>query len=109
MSLPLTRARRARIEPRASYVAMASLTSYFKTVTATEHLATAFSPREPGQKTVKRPVGRPRKRRAEDEIPVETASVSVGNGNWQYSDSILVARVVFLVLGSELITEVRVP
>ena len=34
MSLPLTRARRARIEPRASYVAMASLTSYFKTVTA---------------------------------------------------------------------------
>ena len=82
------------------YVAMASLTSYFKTVTATEHLATAFSPREPGQKTVKRPVGRPRKRRAEDEIPVETASVSVG---------ILVARVVFLVLGSELITEVRVP
>ena len=29
--------------------------------------------------------------------------------NWQYSDSILVARVVFLVLGSELITEVRVP
>ena len=79
MSLPLTRARRARIEPRASYVAMASLTSYFKTVTATEHLATTFSPREPGQKTVKRPVGRPRKRRAEDEIPVETASVSVGN------------------------------
>ena len=66
MSLPLTRARRARIEPRASYVAMASLTSYFKTVTATEHLATAFSP---GQKTVKRPVGRPRKRRAEDDIP----------------------------------------
>ena len=74
MSLPLTRARRARIEPRASYVAMASLTGYFKTVTATEHLTTAFSPQEPGR---------------------------------QYSESTLVARVVFLVL--ELITEVRVP
>ena len=78
MSLPLTRARRARIEPRASYVAMASLTSYFKTVTATEHLATAFSPREPGQKTVKRPVGRPRKRRAEDEIQPAIAYLSRG-------------------------------
>ncbi len=52
------------------------LTSYFKSVSvsASEHLATAF---QPGQKTVKRPAGRPRKRSAVDESPAETASDAV--------------------------------
>ncbi len=53
------------------------LTSYFKSVSVSEHLATAFQQREPGQKTVKRPVGRPRKRSAVDESPAETASDAV--------------------------------
>ncbi len=60
------------------------ITSYFNTVMLSEHLATAFQPREPGKKTVKRPVGRPRKRRAEDESLLETASVAnVGKENLQ--------------------------
>ncbi len=53
------------------------LTSYFNSVSVSEHLATVFQQREPGLKTVKRPVGRPRKRSAVDESPVETASDAV--------------------------------
>ncbi len=61
-----------------SDLAMASpLTSYFKSVSASEPLATAFQQREPGQRTVKRPVGRPGKRSAVDESPAETASDAV--------------------------------
>ncbi len=48
----------------------------FKSISVTEHLATAFQQREPGQKTVKRPVQRPR-RSAVDEGPTETASDAV--------------------------------
>ncbi len=50
------------------------LTSYFKSTSVSEHLATAFHQREPGQKIVKRPVGRPMKRSAVDESPAETTS-----------------------------------
>ncbi len=53
------------------------LTSYFKSVSVNEHLAIAFQQREPGQKTVKRPVGRPRKRSTVDESPAETTSDAV--------------------------------
>ncbi len=53
------------------------LTSYFKSVSVSEHLATAFQQRKPGQKTVKRPVGRPRKRSDVDVSPTETANDAV--------------------------------
>ncbi len=49
----------------------------FKSVSVSEHLATAFQQREPGQKTVKRPVRRARKRSTVDKRPVETASDAV--------------------------------
>ncbi len=61
-----------------SELAVASpLTSYFKSVSASKHLATAFQQRKPGQKIVKRPMGRPRKRSAIDESPAETTSDAV--------------------------------
>ncbi len=50
------------------------LTSYFKSVSVSEYVATAFQQREPGQKTVKRPEARPRKRSVIDKSPAETAS-----------------------------------
>ncbi len=53
------------------------LTSYFESVSVSEHLATAIQQREPGQKTVKQPVRRPRKRNAVDESLAETASDAV--------------------------------
>ncbi len=54
------------------------LTSYFKSVSVSDPLTTAFQQREPGQKTVKRPVGREaeeEKRRRRE--PAETASDAV--------------------------------
>ena len=44
-------------------------------VTSTEYLKTAFHGKKRGQKTVKRPVGRSKERRAEDYSLPDTSSV----------------------------------
>ncbi len=51
---------------------MACLTDFFKRVSVEEHIAASFVPREPRQKTAKRPVGRPRKRPLQSDVDGQT-------------------------------------